>query len=204
MRTLLFALSILIVPSLASAQDDLMHLRLGAYLALGVGGDADLNVNDLDSSTELDATVGFGARGEVPIHEYFVVGGLFELLTFEAGEVTNAEREAVFNIDLWAKARYVFELTRELGLEAYVGIPIGLTLAVLNDSDGSGDDTWPGFNTGVLLGAMLLIQEHFGAFVELGWRHHQIFHEESTILGDIEMKIVTNQFAMHLGGVYQF
>jgi hypothetical protein len=96
------------------------------------------------------------------------------------------------------KARYPIELSQNLVLEPYVGIPFGLTLAVLNDLDGSGDTVWPGFNTGVLAGAMMLFDGHFGGFIEIGWRHHQAFHDENVpFFGDTSFKGVTNQFALH-------
>jgi hypothetical protein len=192
-------------PIAAHAQDDIGHFRVGAYFALGLGGDIDADIDTPFGSTSgsdgLDATVGFGARGEVPIHQYVVIGGNFELLTFDSDDI---DREAVFDIDAWAKGRYPVEINDGLTLEPYLGIQFGLALAVLDDSDGSGDDVWPGFNVGVLAGAMLLIQEHFGVFLELGWRHHQVFHEEDTVIGNVETKLVTNQLGLHLGGLYQF
>jgi hypothetical protein len=204
MTRLLFAL--LWLPSIASAQvDDEGHLRFGGYFALGVAGDADLNIDsnliDLEGSADLDPTVGFGVRVEMPIHDFFAVGGLFELLTFEADDTSfsNSEREAVFDIDAWAKVRYAFSINADLVLEAYGGVPFGLSLAVLNDPDGSGDETFVGFNAGVLGGAMLVFQQHMSGFLELGWRHHQVFYDES----DVGYKVVTNQFQMHFGFMYQ-
>lgn len=205
-RQALIAAVVTLVPAIASAQvDDEGHFRLAAYLALGFGGDLDWNADSASDSASLDATIGFGARGELPIHDYFVVGGLFELLTIEAEGYFDNERESVFDIDVWAKARYPIEISNNLVLEPYVGIPFGLTLAVLNDLDGSGDSVWPGFNTGVLAGAMMIFDGHFGGFVEIGWRHHQAFHEENVpFFGDTSFKGVTNQFALHLGAAYQF
>lgn len=195
-----------LAPLTAEAQrgDDVGDLRLAAYLALGVGGDADVTTGRSTSSVSLDPTVGFGARLEVPVHEYVAIGGIFELLTFEADTVFADEREAVVDFDVWVKGRYRIELSGGLAIEPYLGLPFGLTLAVLDDPDGEGDEVWPGFNIGVLAGAMLIIDSRFGALIELGWRHHQVFNEARTFLGDIDLEIETNQFAMHFGGFFVF
>ena len=206
----LLALAILLVwlaPLTAEAQRterDIGDVRLAAYLALGFGGDADIGAGDSSSSASLDPTVGFGARLEVPVHDYVAIGGIFELLTFEADGAFGGEREAVFDIDVWVKGRYRFELADAIAIEPYLGLPFGLTLAVLDDPDGSGDEAWPGFNIGVLAGAMLIVDSRFGGLLELGWRHHQVFNEARTFLGDVDLSVETNQFAMHLGGFFIF
>lgn len=202
-RILLALVLAAMAPSAARADaDDVGHFRLSGYFALHVAGDADANVGNSASSAELDPTVGFGVRGEFLAHDYFAIGGLFELLTFEADTAFADEREAVLSYDVWARARYVFEISRDLAIEPYLGVPFGLSLAVLNHPSG-GDQVWAGFNTGVLAGALLGFGQ-FGAFLELGWRHHQVFWEQDTAFGELEWKIVTNQFAMHFGGSYTF
>lgn len=204
--TALFAAVVaLTISPLAHAQDDVGTMRLGAYLALGLGGEIDLDSDAPAGSVDTDAdpTVGFGLRAEVPVHEYVAVGGLFELLTFESD--VWGERESVFDIDVWVKGRYRFELAPGLILEPYIGVPFGLSLAVLADpNDLASDAVWPGFNIGVLAGAAVLLQERFGAFLELGWRHHQVFAEANTFLGDIDFAVKTNQVALHLGFMVAF
>ena len=205
--TALFAtLAALSFAPLAHAQDDdVGALRLGAYLALGLGGEIDLDSDAAGASADSDAdpTIGFGLRAEVPVHEYVAVGGLFELLTFES-DVWD-ERESVFDIDVWVKGRYRFELAPGVILEPYVGIPFGLTLAVLPDpNEADADAVWPGFNIGVLAGAAVLFQERFGGFLELGWRHHQVFEEANTFIGDFDLAIKTNQFALNIGFMVAF
>jgi len=194
-------------PLTAKAQrngGDVGDVRLAAYFALGVGGDAEVTTGSSESSASLDPTVGFGARIEVPVHEYVAIGGIFELLTFEADTAFADEREAVLDFDVWVKGRYRFEISEGLAIEPYIGVPFGLALAVLDDPDGDGDEVWPGFNIGVLAGAMLIVDSRFGALLELGWRHHQVFTEVSSFLGDVDVSIETNQFAMHFGGFFAF
>ena len=186
----------------AAAQDAPDRLRLGAHLALAFGGDADTQIGDGSGSASLDPTIGGGARAELAIHDYVSVGGMFEVLTFEQ-DAAGAEREAVFNFDGIARARYVIEVSDgALWIEPYLALPFGLTLAVLDDPDGSGDEVWPGFNIGALAGAYLVTNANVAFFLEMGWRHHQVFSEAQIIGFDVDLKIVTNQFAMQLGATF--
>ena len=187
----------LFTPAAALAQAAPNDPRVAAYLALGLAGDADYTIGDFSGSNSLDPTVGFGVRGELALHDYFVVGGSFELLTFE-WDASGAEREEVFNFDVLLRARYALELSNTMWIEPYVALPVGLTLAVI---PGGNDDVWPGFNIGALAGAYLVLGElPLAFFFELGWRHHQVFNEGTGLLGgDVDLKIVTNQFAMQLG-----
>lgn len=196
---LLASLALSILPSLAEAQrprwDD---LRLGAHFALGLGGDADATVGNIDSSSSLDPTLGAGVRVSVPLHEYFVAGGMFELMTFET-DAPMAERESVFNFDLMLKGRYIVEIDDRMGIEPYLAVIVGPSLAIFDDPDGSGDEVWPGWNIGVLGGAAVLF-DPVGFFLELGWRFHQAFTEASVpIVGDVDYQVHTHQFAMQVG-----
>jgi hypothetical protein len=192
-----------LAPSTTQAQDDLGELRLAGYFALGLGGELEGTAGSLASTSGLDATVGFGLRGEVPLHAYFALGGSFELLFFEASAGW-AEREAVFDFAIFPKLRYRIALDRGLAVEPYLGVPFGLTLAVLASPSSSRDDeVWPGFHTGVMAGAMLFF-DRFGLLFELGWRHHQVFNEANSPFGSVDLKFVTNQFAMNIGAFLVF
>jgi hypothetical protein len=207
-------LSLLLVPtalaSTARAQDGFADpasdrsLRVGAYLVLGFGGDADLHSDPGGkTSDQLDVSVGFGARADLPVHDFIAIGGLFEAVSFET-DAPSAEREWAFDFDGYVRLRYAIELASDLVLEPYLLLPLGFTAAALDDPDGSGDEAWPGWNTGALAGLAILTASHFGGFVELGWRHHEVYTEVSSILGNVDLSLVTNQFAMHLGGLFVF
>ena len=191
----------------ASAQDaPAPRAYLGAHLALGFGGDADTNAGDLRGSAALDPTAGFGLRADIPLHDYVSVGGMFEALTFETestGSGFETERKWALDFDVLARVRYPIELSG-LVLEPYVALPFGLTIAMLDDPDGSGDEPWPGWNVGVLAGAYLFSTAlRIGGFLELGWRHHQVYTESRGVFGgNIDIKVVTNQFAVNLGFLF--
>lgn len=176
-------------------------LRLGGYLALAFGGEAEGRVGGVSASEGLDVTAGFGLRAEVPLHEYFLIGGSFELLTFETNGVFS-ERESIFDIDVWARGRYPIDLG-SFTIEPYVGVPLGLSLAVLaNPARGSDDRVWPGWNIGILAGAALVFEAPFSVFVEVGWRHHQVFTSVDVAGGTLDYELATHQFAVQLGAAF--
>ena len=186
-------------PDIAQAQvvDD--HLRLGGYFALGLGGDANTTSGSLSSTAGLEPTLGAGVRIERGVWDYISIGANFEVLTFEL-DTAGAEREAVIDIDAWVRVRYLIELDRDqLYLEPYIGLPLGFSAGVLQDLDGSGDEIWPGWNTGVLAGAYLLTGNAIGFFVEGGWRYHQLFTNARVAFADIDVRLETHQFAMQIG-----
>lgn len=203
------ALAVTALPSLATAQDaEDRHLRLGAHLALGMGGDADefidTELGSTRGSDSLDVSAGFGARAEIPIFDFVSIGGLFEAFTSETN-ASGAEREWAFDFDAFVRLRYVLELLAgELFLEPYVLLPLGFTFAMLDDPDGDGDEAWPGWNTGVLAGVSVLSSARIGGFLELGWRHHEVYTSVSNVpvFGDTEISVVTNQFALNLGVMF--
>ncbi|MGE0786364.1 MAG: hypothetical protein AB7S26_11795 [Sandaracinaceae bacterium] len=208
MRPSLTAACLLVATVLASrarAQESVDAPRVAGYLALAVGGDADFDSDPGGStSSSLDATIGFGVRGELPVHQFVVLAASFELMTFETNGSFSSAREEVLNFDAWIRGRYPFELTRDLWLEPYVAVPIGFSLGLI--PVGGEDEAWPGWNVGVLGGAALILGNlPLAFFFELGWRFHQVFYDQNVpILGNIDYKLTTNQLAMQGGAALHF
>jgi len=213
MTRLAVALALLLVPSLAHAQSiDDRSPRVAANLALGFGGELDAYTNfessaipDQHGDTDLDPSIGFDLRGEIPVLDFLVVGGQFEFLSYLI-DATDAEREETFSFDAYVRARWVFEAVADtLFIEPYLMIPLGFTMAVLPDPDGSGDEIWPGWNTAALLGCQILHGSGFGGFVELGWRHAEAYTSRDVILiGQADLSLVLNEMALNVGFVYAF
>jgi hypothetical protein len=188
--------------------------RIAANLALGFAGELDgfLKTSALGGSTShtdvsLDPTVGLDLRGELPVADFLVIGAWFELLGVLTDQ-SGAEREETFSFDAFARGRWVFEIApREFFIEPYVLLPIGFSMAVLPDG-GGGDRLWPGWNTGVLAGAQFLHGSGFGGYLELGWRHAEVYDDRSTIiLGttvNSQASLVLNDLAFDVGAVYAF
>lgn len=180
--------------------------RIAANLALGLAGELDLfnESNPLDTHTDadLDPSVGFDLRGELPLLDFLVLGGWFEFLSFET-DTAGSEREESFSFDAFLRVRYVFEaIANTLFIEPYVLLPFGFSMAVLPDDDGSGDDIWPGFNTGVFAGAQILHESGFGGYLELGWRHAEVFLDHTVLGVDVHSSLVANEMALNIGAVY--
>lgn len=201
------ALALLLsLPGAAGAQD--VHdrsPRVGANLALGLAGELDTYVNDTKGNADLNPSVGFDVRSEIPVLDFLVVGGLFQFMSYEP-DARNAVREETFSFDAFVRARWAFEVVRStLTLEPYVMFPLGLTLAALPDDDGSGDDIWPGFNTGILAGAQLIHRSGFGGYFELGWRHAEVYsRQQYPFVGAVDISLVANEMSINVGVLYVF
>lgn len=187
----------------AQSVDDSPRAML--YLAVGGGGEADFSSDPsspLDGSLNNEATVGVGARVEFPIMDYVSLGGQVELLSYEI-DGAGFDREISGHFDLWAKGRYVFELSSDLDLEAYAGIPIGFSVVSIQNSPGlEHQDNYLGWNMGLLMGGQLFFSERFGAMLEMGWRHINAHNQIAG--GGADLKTKVNQFALNLGAVVLF
>lgn len=209
MRCAVLLVALVFLPSLASAQDDVIQrdndIRLAAHFALGFGGDADWRTGSIGDSVSLDPTVGFGARAEIPVLGYLALGGMFEGRGFQpvSSAFFSPERYWVFDIDALVRVRYLFTLVEgALILEPYLALPIGFTVGNLPDVGGplGAEKAWPGFNVGAMLGAYFHTSARLGVLFELGYRHHEAF----TNFGPdgTSASLATNQFAMNIGLSY--
>lgn len=194
------------LPTSADAQmEDEQHLRISAHLALGFAGEGDLDVHSdagsIEGDGDLDPSIGFGLRAEHPIFDFLSVGGMFEALSFLI-DVPEAEREWAFDFDVFVRVRYLFEVVRgEVFLEPYALLPIGFTFAWLDDPGAleRGDEAWPGWNTGALAGIAVITSSRFVGFLELGWRHLELYNQDQPAGIDLGLAITTNELALNVG-----
>lgn len=188
------ALLLALAPSEASAQDA-NALRLSGFFALGAGGTGKAD-SVIDVESDLDATVGFGVRLDVPVIDYLTVGAQFGFNFMKIDGVD--DRDPILDIpDLIVRGRYPIELGGGL-LEPYVGFLIGGTIHILGEDDNK--DTAYGWNVGVLFGAQYFFTDHFGALVEVGWHRHAATHDA----GGPDIGFSMNQAAMNFGVSYIF
>lgn len=202
----LVVVSLFAATSLVRAQGiDDRSPRIAANLALGLAGELDTYVGDAHFDADLDPSVGFDLRGELPVLDFLVIGAWFEFM----GTLVDApdmEREESLGFDVYVRGRWVFEAVADtFFIEPYVLLPIGLTLGILPDDDGSGDDIFVGWNTAALFGAQFLHASGFGGYLELGWRHAEVYHDQTVVLlGTRQVSLVVNEMALNIGFVYAF
>lgn len=200
---------VLLAPSLASAQmQHDRHMRIAAHLALGLAGEYDASASSglgsgSTGDSNLEPSVGFGLRAEMPVLDFLSVGGMFEAITYEP-DVRGSEREWAFNFDLLLRLRYMFEVIRgDLFLEPYLALPVGFTLGVLPLIGDDSDSAWPGWNIGALAGLAILTASRLGGFIELGWRHFDIYNSDRVpVVGDVDYQITVNELALNLGVMF--
>ncbi len=178
--------------------------RVSGYFALTACCEG--HVVDLDGPDEgefdLDPGIGFGLRVERKVADWLAIGGLFEMLAAKADGVD--DRFFFIDADIFGKVMYEAQLSGSMGLELYGLIPFGFTVGMDGD-DTFGDEVRAfGLNTGLLAGAMLLL-DGFGIFVELGFRHRSVWDEVDTFLGGArDVRLGVTQFAMNFGASVTF
>lgn len=207
---LVAALSAFAAPAAAQELQD-RSPRLAANLALGFAGELDSQINDTRGEVDTEPSVGFDVRFELPVLDFLVVGASFGFLSVEpeGTSLSDPEREETFSFDGLIRARWVFEaVMNELFIEPYVLVPVGFSMAILPDDDGSGDDVWPGWNLSVVAGAQFIHGSGFGGYVEMGWRHAEVYdHRSATVLGvtvNTDLSLILNELALNVGAVYVF
>jgi hypothetical protein len=208
LSVVLFSSLLSVLPSAASAQEDVLmrdnDIRLAAHFALGVGGDADARSGALATSTSLDPTLGFGVRAEIPVLGYLALGGMFESRGFQptASLFFSPERYWVFDFDAIVRVRYLFTVVEgAIILEPYLAVPHRLhpRQPPRRRRPLGAEDAWPGFNVGAMLGAYLHTSARLGVLLELGFRHHEAFTNNNDGSG---VSLATNQFALNVGLSY--
>ncbi|HVW27223.1 MAG TPA: hypothetical protein VHC69_17775 [Polyangiaceae bacterium] len=142
---------------------------------LGFGGSVERN----GVSQNLDTTLGFNIRGDVPVIRYMLIG---PLLTFGSWrpDVAGSSHGYYLDVDFYLRGRIPIDLDK-IGLSLWAGVPIGLTMDFLGGNLGSGLDGFGiGWNVGVLVGAAVHFTPRFGMFTEIGWLQHKMSHDASS------------------------
>jgi len=206
-RTFAFALSALALASLvtsASAEAQSVDrfrssdTRLTGYFALTACCEGQLvNLDGPgDEEFDLDPGIGFGLRVEKSLADWLALGGMFEMLAAKADGVD--DRFFFMDFDVFAKVMYEIDLSGSMGLEIYGLVPFGFTIG-LDGDDTFGDEVRAfGLNTGLMAGAMLIL-DHVGLIVEMGFRHRSVWDEYDSVFGDVDVRLGVSQFAMNFG-----
>jgi hypothetical protein len=163
---------------------ELGPLRFYGGFNVAIGGE--LKIDD-GGGLDLDPTIGLQFGGDYVLHEYFSIGGETRFLWFKVDGADG--RDFLWDLDVKPRGRYAF---RDLPLEIYGAMPIGLTVASFDGPAKGG----AGFNVGLLAGANWFFNEHMGVNAEIGWVFHRFKFEDDQgiVQGDTHLKM--NQFLL--------
>jgi hypothetical protein len=147
-------------------------LRILAGMHFGFGGELHVDVENnigitAQNEPDLDPTVGLQAGVDYVLMEYFAIGGELRLSWWRpernpAPLQDDPGRSLFVDIDVKPRGRYVF---KNLPLEVYGTLPLGLSIASLNDDIPM--DGGAGFNLGFGGGATYFFTSRLGVNMEL-------------------------------------
>jgi hypothetical protein len=193
--------------------------------SISIGGIAATADQAVKRSDDLEVSYGLAAQYMVPVHQYFVIGGLLGITSWQSsGSWTIKDRgnvDANRNIAVDIAAVPEGRIALMKNLELYLAVPVGLTIDWLNELDNSASvgglagakvegNTAVGFMISVLLGVRLAVANNFGFFTELGYIHRQFSHEvtggvsvgTNGISAKANADIATGQFALNIGAYF--
>lgn len=221
---LLTGLALLITPALAEAQanrprdvragygrnDADMRNRFGVKLMLGVGGEVEIdgnaNVNlpivggvrgNVDD--DMETSFGLALLFEAPFHQYFTAGGWIAGRSWnhDARDDRNVDRYAMMDLDGFIKVR-IPVAAGGMDLEPYALLPLGLSVNFPGDDDDDRVNTGFGWNSGLLLGAVLFVSDNIGLNLEVGYTVHNVTHEVDDTTADFDLSIGQGAFNVGL------
>ncbi len=191
-------------PPRAEPRGQIGNLRILAGLHFGFGGEFQVELSNaiLLASTEpdLDPTIGIQAGLDYVLMKYFALGAELRLSWWKPERNIVAlqddpGRSLFVDIDIKPRGRYEFS---NIPLEVYGTLPLGLSIASINDDIRM--DGGAGFNLGFGVGATYFVTSRFGFNTELLGVWHWFDGEFD--LGNTDTDNRTAQFYWMLNGVF--
>lgn len=201
--------------------DDLGDPYLGVELMLGFAGDMEVEVSE-GASIDFTPDVAFGG-GVIYMHpllQYFALGGRFAVLSWRSDSDGPGSRNLAFDLAAVPQLR----LPLAAAVELYVAVPVGITLDLLNELEGSADlsfagvsagasvdaDAGVGWNIAGMVGARFAVSSGFGLFAEIGYGLHQVSHDVRVQLGvgaasteaTADLDVSWSQVALNVGAYF--
>ena len=167
-----------------------VHSALGFHL--GFGGTIEENAAERDPAT----TFGANLRTDIPVAKYVLIGPFLQFGAWRPDIPNPPTRDYYFDLDLLIRGRIPVDL-EPMGLQAWIGVPIGLTLSFLgNDHMDSQnlDGFGLGWDVGFLLGGAIHFSKRFGLFAELGWLQHRMSHDHRVGTGSTDLRLAQGNF----------
>jgi hypothetical protein len=175
-------------------------LRILGGLHFGGGGDLRVDPDGGGGSVEfsLAPLVGLQAGVDYVMMDYFALGGELRATFFNTKDGADADvgRSTYIDINVKPRGRYAFDFP----LEVYGMLPMGLTIAALNDDWNA--DGGAGFNLGFGGGATYFFTDKIGVNSEMAAIWHWFSAEYNTPFGSTDAGMRTAQFYLFLNFVY--
>ena len=176
-------------------------LRILGGLHFGGGGDlrADPDGGGGTSEDALSPHVGLQAGVDYVMMDYFALGGELRATFFNVKDFDDLDigRSTFIDINIKPRGRYAFEFP----LEVYGMLPMGLSIAALNDDQPF--DGGAGFNLGFGGGATYFFTDKIGVNSEMAAVWHWFSAEADVpFAGTVDYGMRTAQFYMFLNFVY--
>lgn len=143
----------------------------------------------------LGSTLGFNLRGDAPIASYVLVGPMLQLGAWSPDVTPEPSSNYYVDLDLVLRLRVPITTTR-FNYQAWLGMPIGLTVDVLGSDVPNVSGLGLGWNIGVLFGGAVHFTPKFGLFAEGGWLQHKLSHS-AEVGQDLDFEL--QQWCLNLG-----
>jgi hypothetical protein len=175
-------------------------LRILGGLHFGGGGDLRIDPDGGGGTAEvsLAPVVGLQAGVDYVMMDYFALGGELRATFWNTSDYSDGDigRSTFIDIDVKPRGRYVFDFP----LEVYGMMPMGLTIAALNDDWNA--DGGAGFNLGFGGGANYFFTDKIGINSEMAAIWHWFSAEYPGFGGTVDAGLRTAQFYLFLNFVY--
>jgi hypothetical protein len=195
------ATSVSSAPPTSSASINPGKLRILGGLHFGGGGDLRIDPDGGGGTLESSLAPVVGLQGGVDyvMMDYFALGGELRATFFNTSDGADGDlgRSTFIDLDVKPRGRYVFDFP----LEVYGTLPMGLTIAAINDDWNA--DGGAGFNLGFGGGANYFFTDKIGVNAEMAAIWHWFGAEYPTGFGtSVDAALRTAQFYMFLNFVY--
>lgn len=140
------------------------------------------------------STLGFNLRSDTPVAGYVLIGPMLQMGSW-ASDLPDADHSYYFDLDFVLRLRLPIT-TPKLNYQAWVGMPVGITVDVLGPDVNDVSSVGLGWNIGVLFGGAVHFTPKFGLFAEGGWLQHRITHSGGEVQ---DLDLVLQQWCLNLG-----
>jgi hypothetical protein len=143
----------------------------------------------------LGTTFGFNVRGDAPIAGYVLLGPMLQLGAWSPDVTPEPSNNYYVDLDLVLRVRVPITTAR-FDYQAWLGMPIGVTVDVLGSDVPNVSGLGLGWNIGVLFGGAVHFTPKFGLFAEGGWLQHKLSHS-AEVGQDLDVEL--QQWCLNLG-----